>query len=101
MANGSVGRATSVLEKGLEFVNKRNNAFYRYQLYEKLSEAYELAGRPQRALDYYKNIMPNSTASSISAASGRSTNFACNMNPKNRKRSCAERNWTCCVKDRN
>ena len=54
MANGSVGRATSVLEKGLEFVNKRNNAFYRYQLYEKLSEAYELAGRPQRALDYYK-----------------------------------------------
>ena len=32
MANGSVGRATSVLEKGLEFVNKRNNAFYRYQL---------------------------------------------------------------------
>ncbi len=54
MANGSVDRATSVLEKGLEFVNKRNNAFYRYQLYEKLSEAYELAGRPQRALDYYK-----------------------------------------------
>ena len=54
MENGSPDRAMSVLEKGLEFVNKRNNAFYRYQLYEKLSKAYELAGRPQTALDYYK-----------------------------------------------
>lgn len=54
MANGLPDRAMSVLEKGLEFVNKRNNAFYRYQLYEKLSKAYELAGKPQAALDYYK-----------------------------------------------
>ena len=44
-----------MLEKGLDFVNKRNNAFYRYQLYEKLSEAYELADRPRTALKYYKN----------------------------------------------
>lgn len=92
MANGSVGRATSVLEKGLEFVNKRNNAFYRYQLYEKLSEAYELAGRPQRALDYYKKYHAEFDSIFNIGRERRSTNFACNMNPKNRKRSCAERN---------
>lgn len=54
MENGSADRAADVMERGLEFVDRRNNAFYRYQLYEKLSEAYELAGRPKAALDYYK-----------------------------------------------
>ena len=55
IGKGAAAEAAEVLEKGLDFVNKRNNAFYRYQLYEKLSEAYELADRPRTALKYYKN----------------------------------------------
>lgn len=46
--------AVGVLEKGLDFVDRRNNAFYRHRLYEKLSEAHELAGQKERALEYYK-----------------------------------------------
>ncbi len=54
IGKGAASRAAEILEKGLDFVNKRNNAFYRYQLYEKLSEAYELADKPCTALKYYK-----------------------------------------------
>lgn len=55
IGKNSATEAAQILEKGLDFVNKRNNAFYRYQLYKKLSEAYELADKPRTALRYYKN----------------------------------------------
>ena len=53
---GDYDRAIELLEQGLAFVDKRNNAFYRYRLYEKLSDAYERAGVPRRALEYYKRF---------------------------------------------
>lgn len=53
---GTAAEAISILEKGLAFVNRRNNAFYRYQLYEKLYEAYVSTGNYSRALDYYKKF---------------------------------------------
>lgn len=54
MEKGRADEAVGVLEKGLDYVNRRNNAFYRYQLYQKLSEAYEQAGRTRQALGYYR-----------------------------------------------
>ena len=101
MANGSVGRATSVLEKGLEFVNKRNNAFYRYQLYEKLSEAYELAGRPQRALDYYKKYHAEFD-SIFNIGRERAINeLRVQYESEKQEKELRGKDSTCCVKDRN
>lgn len=51
---GRAQEAIAVLNKGLDFADKRNNAFYRYQLYEKLSEAYASSGQTLAALDYYR-----------------------------------------------
>lgn len=59
---GRPGDAIAVLEKGLDYAERRNNAFYRYLIYEKLSKAYELDGQPRRALEYYK-IYRNETDS--------------------------------------
>jgi AraC-like DNA-binding protein len=53
---GRYGAAIEILEQGLAYIDKRNNAHYRYRLYEKLSEAYERAGLPYRALSYYKKF---------------------------------------------
>ena len=53
IGKGRAGEAIGVLKKGLAFVDLRNNAFYRYQLYEKLSEAYAAAGDYRGALDYF------------------------------------------------
>ena len=55
IGRGMPRKAVEVLEKGLDFVDRRNNAFYRYRLYERLSEAYEAAGQPDRALAYYRD----------------------------------------------
>lgn len=52
---GMPRQAVDVLEKGLDFIDRRNNAFYRYQLYQRLSEAYEAAGQPGKALAYYRD----------------------------------------------
>lgn len=52
---GMPRQAVDVLEKGLDFIDRRNNAFYRYQLYQRLSEAYEAAGLPGKALAYYRD----------------------------------------------
>jgi AraC-like DNA-binding protein/Tfp pilus assembly protein PilF len=53
---GDYPSAIDMLERGLEFINERNNAYYRYKLYEKLSEAYERSGALQRAFNYYKKF---------------------------------------------
>lgn len=46
--------AIPILQKGLAFINRRNNAFYRYRLYEKLYEAYAATGNYRSALEYHK-----------------------------------------------
>lgn len=53
---GEYAGAIETLERGIKFIDRRNNAFGRYLLYEKLSQAYELSGMTSRALDYYKRF---------------------------------------------
>lgn len=38
----------------MAFIDRRNNAFYRYWLYEKLSEAHAAAGDYEQALFYFR-----------------------------------------------
>ena len=54
LGKGSVSKAISLLETGVEISQAKNNAVHRYRLYEKLSEAYLQAGDPLTALELYR-----------------------------------------------
>jgi len=54
LEKGSVDKAISLFESGVEISRAKNNAVHRYRLYEKLSEAYSKAGDPHKALELYR-----------------------------------------------
>lgn len=54
LGKGSVNKAISLLESGVEISHAKNNAVHRYRLYEKLSDAYLKMGNPYKALELYR-----------------------------------------------
>ena len=54
ISKGEPTAAIDILSNGMAFIDRRNNAFYRYWLYEKLSEAHAAAGDYEQALFYFR-----------------------------------------------